>query len=92
MDAERQQPDFRMIGDGFRSLGDQFRLCANLPAVDEGNGVLRALERIEQRLVTLQREQEATRAIVERESRRARAEYVPSLLANRQRTNGWPHD
>jgi hypothetical protein len=38
------QPDFSAISSGFRELGDQFRRCENLPAVDGGARLLQALE------------------------------------------------
>lgn len=44
------QPDLDAIAGGFEFLGDQFQLCANLPAYQGGQQILVALNEITQQL------------------------------------------
>lgn len=37
-------PDFARIASGFTDLGSQFELCGNLPAIDQGGQLLRAVQ------------------------------------------------
>ncbi|KAI3530646.1 hypothetical protein CABS01_16808 [Colletotrichum abscissum] len=42
--ARGPQPDFARIATGFTELGDQFQLCSNLPVIDHGGQLLRAVQ------------------------------------------------
>ncbi|KJZ69095.1 hypothetical protein HIM_11518 [Hirsutella minnesotensis 3608] len=61
MNAEHAlpQPDFGRISESLGSLSDQFALCANLPAVDGGAGIMRSLETITNQLTLLNRKVDA---------------------------------
>ncbi|OAQ57386.1 hypothetical protein VFPBJ_11754 [Purpureocillium lilacinum] len=61
MNAERAlpQPSFGHISESFGALSEQFALCANLPAVDGGAGLMRSLETITNQLVQLNRKVDA---------------------------------
>ncbi|KAI4861284.1 hypothetical protein F4820DRAFT_73646 [Hypoxylon rubiginosum] len=55
------QPDFHAIAGNFKSVGDQFRLCANLPTYQGGqqvldalHGIARQLQEVNQRLAGLE--------------------------------------
>ncbi|KAK1989595.1 hypothetical protein LX36DRAFT_594399 [Colletotrichum falcatum] len=54
---ERPQPDFDRIASGFTRLGEQFRFCANLPAIDHGGQLLRAVEGLRQLVEDIQTRQ-----------------------------------
>ncbi|KAI8955288.1 hypothetical protein F4801DRAFT_530270 [Xylaria longipes] len=43
---QQQQPDFARVQTKFEELGIQFGLCANLPAVQDGRGMMGILEEI----------------------------------------------
>ncbi|KAG7152545.1 hypothetical protein HYQ46_011610 [Verticillium longisporum] len=43
---QAEQPDFGRIQQSFVALGDQFALCANIPAATEGVSISRQLETI----------------------------------------------
>ncbi|KAK5109958.1 hypothetical protein LTR85_001803 [Meristemomyces frigidus] len=44
------QPDFGALAGQFHAAGDQLRLCANIPAVQQGNTILDALRQIQQEM------------------------------------------
>ena len=46
MDAEHitQQPDFRVLADNLRAVSDQVERCGNLPAIEGGRDIVRAVE------------------------------------------------
>lgn len=48
--AMDQQPDFRVISEGFGVLSDQFGRCANLPAIREGDVLNNILNGIREQL------------------------------------------
>lgn len=60
MNAERPlpQPSFGQISESFGALSEQFALCANLPAVDGGAGLMRSLDTITNQLVLLNQRME----------------------------------
>lgn len=57
MDASSLRPDFSSISSSFEALAGQFARVANLPAVDGGQRLLEAVERVMTRLDDMQREQ-----------------------------------
>ncbi len=78
MDAERAlpQPSFGHISESFGALSEQFALCANLPAVDGGAGLMRSLETITNQLVQLNRKVDAVDRKVGDLRTEMTAEYV----------------
>ncbi|QUC23176.1 uncharacterized protein UV8b_07417 [Ustilaginoidea virens] len=53
------QPNFGLISEGFGSLSEQFALCANLPAVNNGDRLVTTLQTILNRLVQLNEKADA---------------------------------
>ncbi len=78
MNAERAlpQPSFGHISESFGALSEQFALCANLPAVDGGAGLMRSLETITNQLVQLNRKVDAVDRKVGDLRTEMTAEYV----------------
>lgn len=78
MNAERPlpQPSFGLISESFGALSEQFALCANLPAVDGGAGLMRSLETITNQLVLLNQRMETMDRRIQGLDTKVTAEYV----------------
>lgn len=80
---QQPQPDFQRISDIFLSIGEQMRLCSNIPAIQEGatliqslQDVQRTINRIESRMDRMESQLDGIREDVTQLTLRVTAKYV----------------
>ena len=44
-----EQPNFDIVAQGFESIGEQMRLCDNLPVVSQGTAIQRRFDHVDDR-------------------------------------------